>query len=84
MGNRLSKIYTRTGDDGSTGLGRRLARAKENLRVEAYGTVDEANSAIGVVLERCGAAAGNQRAVSPKCSTTFSILAASCAFPGIA
>jgi cob(I)alamin adenosyltransferase len=50
MGNRLSKIYTRTGDDGSTGLGDGSRVAKENLRVEAYGTVDEANSSIGVVL----------------------------------
>jgi cob(I)alamin adenosyltransferase len=50
MGNRLSKIYTRTGDDGSTGLGDGSRVPKENLRVEAYGTVDEANSAIGMVL----------------------------------
>jgi cob(I)alamin adenosyltransferase len=50
MGNRLTKIYTRTGDDGSTGLGDGSRVPKENLRVEAYGTVDEANSAIGVVL----------------------------------
>jgi cob(I)alamin adenosyltransferase len=50
MGNRLSKIYTRTGDDGSTGLGDGSRVAKENLRVEAYGTVDETNSALGVVL----------------------------------
>ena len=50
MGNRLSKIYTRTGDDGSTGLGDGSRVSKENLRVEAYGTVDEANSAIGVIL----------------------------------
>jgi cob(I)alamin adenosyltransferase len=50
MGNRLSKIYTRTGDDGTTGLGDGSRVAKESLRVEAYGTVDEANSAIGVVL----------------------------------
>ena len=50
MGNRLSKIYTRTGDDGSTGLGDGSRVPKENLRVEAYGTVDEANSAIGVIL----------------------------------
>src|SRR5580704_11514255 len=54
MGNRLSKIYTRTGDDGSTGLGDGSRVAKENLRVEAYGTVDEANSAIGVVLSVAG------------------------------
>ena len=50
MGNRLTKIYTRTGDDGSTGLGDGSRVPKENPRVEAYGTVDEANSAIGVVL----------------------------------
>ena len=50
MGNRLSKIYTRTGDDGSTGLGDGTRVAKENLRVEAYGTVDEANSALGVIV----------------------------------
>jgi cob(I)alamin adenosyltransferase len=50
MGNRLSKIYTRTGDDGSTGLGDGSRVPKENPRVEAYGTVDEANSAIGLVL----------------------------------
>jgi cob(I)alamin adenosyltransferase len=50
MGNRLSKIYTRTGDDGTTGLGDGTRVPKESLRVEAYGSVDEANSAIGVVL----------------------------------
>ena len=50
MGNRLSKIYTRTGDDGSTGLGDGSRVAKESLRVEAYGTVDEANSTIGLLL----------------------------------
>jgi cob(I)alamin adenosyltransferase len=50
MGNRLSKIYTRTGDDGSTGLGDGARVSKESLRVEAYGTVDEANCAIGVLL----------------------------------
>lgn len=50
MGNRLSKIYTRTGDDGTTGLGDGRRVLKDDLRVEAYGTVDEANSAIGVVL----------------------------------
>ena len=50
MGNRLSSIYTRTGDDGSTGLGDGSRISKDSARVEAYGTVDEANSAIGVVL----------------------------------
>ena len=50
MGKRLSKIYTRTGDDGTTGLGDGSRVPKDSLRVDAYGTVDEANSAIGVVL----------------------------------
>ena len=50
MGNRLSKIYTRTGDDGTTGLGDGSRVAKDSVRVEAYGAVDELNSAIGVVL----------------------------------
>jgi cob(I)alamin adenosyltransferase len=50
MGNRLSKIYTRTGDDGSTGLGDGARVSKESLRVEAYGSVDETNSALGLVL----------------------------------
>ncbi|HEX6928312.1 MAG TPA: cob(I)yrinic acid a,c-diamide adenosyltransferase [Gammaproteobacteria bacterium] len=50
MGHRLSKIYTRTGDAGSTGLGDGSRVPKDDRRVEAYGTVDELNSAIGVVL----------------------------------
>lgn len=50
MGNRLSKIYTRTGDDGSTGLGDGVRVAKDHPRVEAYGTVDELNSSIGLLL----------------------------------
>jgi cob(I)alamin adenosyltransferase len=50
MGNRLSKIYTRTGDDGTTGLGDGKRIAKDDPRVEAYGTVDELNSCIGVIL----------------------------------
>jgi cob(I)alamin adenosyltransferase len=54
MGHRLSRIYTRTGDDGTTGLGDGLRVPKEHLRVEAYGTVDEANSAVGMVLAVAG------------------------------
>jgi cob(I)alamin adenosyltransferase len=50
MGHRLSKIYTRTGDDGTTGLGDGSRVPKTHARIEAYGTVDEANSAIGVIL----------------------------------
>jgi len=50
MGNRLSRIYTRTGDDGTTGLGDGTRVPKDDARVEAFGTVDEANSAVGMVL----------------------------------
>lgn len=50
MGHRLSKIYTRTGDTGDTGLGDGSRVAKDCLRVEAYGTTDELNSVIGMVL----------------------------------
>jgi cob(I)alamin adenosyltransferase len=50
MGHRLSKIYTRTGDDGTTGLGDGTRVPKDSARVNAYGTVDELNSAIGTVL----------------------------------
>jgi cob(I)alamin adenosyltransferase len=50
MGNRLSKIYTRTGDDGTTGLGDGSRVPKDHPRVEAYGAVDELNSVIGTVL----------------------------------
>jgi len=50
MGNRLSKIYTRTGDDGSTGLGDGQRVPKDSPRVDAYGEVDELNSAIGLIL----------------------------------
>ena len=50
MGNRLSKIYTRTGDAGDTGLGDGSRVDKDSLRVEAFGTVDELNSAVGLLL----------------------------------
>jgi cob(I)alamin adenosyltransferase len=45
---RLNKIYTKTGDDGTTGLGSGERVRKDNIRVAAYGTVDETNSVIGV------------------------------------
>jgi cob(I)alamin adenosyltransferase len=50
MGKRLSKIYTRTGDDGSTGLGDGSRTPKDSERVAAYGTTDELNSVIGLLL----------------------------------
>jgi len=64
MGNRLSRIYTRTGDDGTTGLGDGHRVRKDDARVEAYGTVDEANSAIGVVLSVAGLPADVSRCLT--------------------
>src|SRR6188508_2854755 len=49
MGNRLSKIITRTGDEGTTGLGDGSRVPKDGARIEAIGTVDELNSAIGLL-----------------------------------
>jgi len=50
MGNRLSRIYTRTGDDGTTGLGDGTRVHKDSTRIEAMGTVDELNAVIGILL----------------------------------
>ena len=50
MGNRLSKIATRTGDDGTTGLGDGSRTTKDALRVQAMGDVDELNSHLGLLL----------------------------------
>lgn len=50
MGNRLSKIYTRTGDDGSTGLGDGSRAGKDSLRIDAMGEIDELNATIGLLL----------------------------------
>ncbi len=50
----LSKIYTRTGDDGTTALGTGERRPKYDLRVEAYGTIDETNAAIGIARTQLG------------------------------
>lgn len=49
MGHRLSKIYTRTGDTGTTGLGDGSRVAKDDLRIAALGDVDELNSCIGIL-----------------------------------
>ncbi len=50
MGNRLSRIYTRTGDDGTTGLGDGTRVAKDSSRIKAMGAVDELNAVIGILL----------------------------------
>lgn len=51
MGNRVSKVYTRTGDDGSTGLGDGNRIAKNALRVEVMGAADELNCHVGMLIE---------------------------------
>lgn len=55
---KLTKIYTRTGDDGSTGLGTGGRVPKDSRRVEAYGEVDEANAAIGLAVLACERGSG--------------------------
>jgi cob(I)alamin adenosyltransferase len=50
MGNRLTQIATRTGDNGTTGLGDNTRVSKDSLRVHAMGDVDELNSTLGVLL----------------------------------
>jgi cob(I)alamin adenosyltransferase len=55
---KLNKIYTRTGDDGTTGLGTGARVPKDDARVEAYGAVDEANAAVGLAVAACGGGAG--------------------------
>ncbi|MBX3359774.1 MAG: cob(I)yrinic acid a,c-diamide adenosyltransferase [Phycisphaeraceae bacterium] len=50
---KLTRIYTRTGDDGTTGLGDGSRRSKTDIRIETYGTVDEANSSIGAAIALC-------------------------------
>jgi cob(I)alamin adenosyltransferase len=64
MGHRLSRIYTRTGDDGTTGLGDGQRVRKDHARVEAYGTVDEANSVIGMILSVPGLPADVSRCLT--------------------
>lgn len=64
MGHRLSKIYTRTGDKGETGLGDGARVPKYHRRVEAYGAVDELNSQLGLVLSEGPAAPLDQWATA--------------------
>ena len=52
MGHRLSRIYTRTGDQGETALGDGSRISKDAMRIETFGTVDELNSVLGIVLSK--------------------------------
>ncbi len=82
MGNRLTRIYTRTGDTGSTGLADGTRLDKDTLRIQLFGELDELNSHIGVVLAQ--GAPGNWRLALGKSSISCSIWAATSAFPGAA
>ena len=80
MGHRLSKIYTRTGDDGSTGLGDGTRVPKDSARVEAYGTVDELNSMLGLLL--CEATGNTLRAALTRIQHTLFDLGGELCIPG--
>ena len=82
MGHRLSKIYTRTGDAGTTGLGDGSRVQKDSLRIEALGAVDELNSVLGVLLAE-PLPADILRAAHSRFSTTSSTSAGSCPFRAI-
>jgi len=64
MGNRLSKIVTKTGDKGTTGLGDGNRVDKNSLRVEAMGTVDETNSIVGIVVAEYRTSEGPEQAIA--------------------
>ena len=53
MGNRLSRIYTRTGDNGTTGMADGSRIDKDDCRVAAIGDIDELNSVLGLVISKC-------------------------------
>ena len=83
MGNRLSKIYTRTGDDGSTGLGDGSRVPKDSARVAAYGTVDELNCTVGMVLASEGVDAAVREALTQVQHDLFDLGGELC-IPGMA
>ncbi len=64
----LSKIYTRGGDAGMTSLGDGARRRKDDLRIEAYGTVDEANSFLGVARAALSEASNEAKTLPDSCN----------------
>ena len=66
MGHRLSKIYTRTGDSGTTGLGDGSRVAKDDLRIIALGDVDELNSCIGILRAQIAVSTVEDKAIWDK------------------
>lgn len=85
MGKRLSKIYTRTGDSGTTGLGDGGRVDKDDVRIEAIGTVDELNSWLGVLIEALaeqGDVFANMRAFLRTCQHRIFDLGGELSIPG--
>jgi len=78
---KLNKIYTRTGDDGTTALGTGSRVAKYDLRVEAYGTVDETNAAIGLARVHSAASAPALDAMLGRIQNDLFDLGADLCFP---
>lgn len=79
---KLNKIYTRTGDDGTTGLVDGSRTAKHAARMEAIGAVDEANSAIGLAVSGTGAGASWHSAALTRIQNDLFDLGADLATPG--
>ncbi|MEM5583368.1 cob(I)yrinic acid a,c-diamide adenosyltransferase [Roseibium sp. AS2] len=77
----LNKIYTKTGDDGTTALGSGERRPKNDLRIEAYGTVDETNAVVGLTRLHTGAAAPEVDAVLNRIQNDLFDLGADLATP---
>ncbi|WP_421856980.1 cob(I)yrinic acid a,c-diamide adenosyltransferase [Oricola sp.] len=77
----LNKIYTKTGDDGTTALGTGERRLKYDLRVEAYGTVDEANACIGIARVQLSADNGDIDAMLSRIQNDLFDLGADLATP---
>ena len=80
MGHRLTKIYTRTGDDGTTGLGDGTRVPKDHARVEAFGTVDELNSVLGLLS--CEAPGDDVRVALTRIQHTLFDLGGELCIPG--
>ncbi|MEO9528230.1 cob(I)yrinic acid a,c-diamide adenosyltransferase [Roseibium sp.] len=77
----LNKIYTKTGDDGTTALGSGERRPKNDLRIEAYGTVDETNAVVGLTRLHTGAVAPEVDAVLNRIQNDLFDLGADLATP---
>lgn len=81
MANRLTRIYTRSGDDGSTGLGDGTRVGKDNTRIVALGEVDELNSALGLLLTQA-AVSGEMRALLTRTQHRLFDLGGALCMPG--